>query len=135
MPKWLVKSLLIFVVFVPAAALFPLAAVALTRTPEGAETWFWIAPWSCCFWTLVYSQWSSIRVWQKAGRLKQWRDDHGGFLRTNARACGWMFGSLFFSYVSEFLLLFLARAAARPWLPLATYSPLAFCWLWRRVHA
>jgi hypothetical protein len=59
MLKWLVKSLLIFVVFVPAAALFPLAAVALTRTPEGAQVLFWCGPWSCCLYVLVYSQWSS----------------------------------------------------------------------------
>ncbi len=64
--------------------------------------------------------------------MRQWREAHGGLVHTSFFACCWMFGSLFFSYVAEFLLLFATRS--RIWLPVATYSPLAFCWLWRKAH-
>ena len=38
--------------------------------------------------------------------------------------------------LAEFLLLFADRGAAsdRAWLPVATYSPLALVWAWRRLH-
>jgi hypothetical protein len=132
MLKWLLKSFLILIIFVPFATLLPLAAMRMTRTPEGAEFWFWVAPWSCCLWVLVYSQLSSA-PWRKGGEaVRQWREAHGGLLHTSVLACGWMFGALFFSYLAEFVFLFSTRSAS--WLPAATYSPLAFCWLWRRIR-
>jgi hypothetical protein len=66
--------------------------------------------------------------------MREWRKDHGEFICTNLRATGWMFGALFFSYVAEFIPLFLGRSAARPWLPLACYFPLVPVWLWRRFY-
>jgi hypothetical protein len=45
-----------------------------------------------------------------------------------------MFVALFFRYLVEFVLLGIARRAARPWLPAATYSPLALAWFWRRFY-
>lgn len=50
------------------------------------------------------------------------------------RAAGWMFFGLVASYAAEFILLFLGRSAARPWLPLACYFPLVPVWLWRRFY-
>jgi hypothetical protein len=48
-------------------------------------------------------------------------------------ATAWTFGGLFLSYAAEFLLLFFVRGGCgRAWLPVATYSPLAFVWLRRR---
>lgn len=137
MLKWLLKSLLILIIFVPFATLLPLAAMRMMRTPEGAQVWFWIAPWSCCFWTLIYSTFSGIPWRQGAEAVRLHREAHGGLLIASAWATCWMFGALFFSYVAEFLLVFLARSGpfGRMWLPAATYSPLAFCWVWRRCRA
>ena len=120
-------------VFVPAAAGFPLAALSLCRTPGGAEAVFWLGPWSCGFWVLIYSQLSTVPWRQGAEAVRQWREVHGGLLHTSIVATGWMFGALFFSYLAEFLFIVTTRCAV--WLPVATYSPLAFCWLWRKAHA
>ena len=137
MVKWLLKSLLILAVFVPFATALPVAALWLCRTPDGAQFLFWTGPWSCCFWVLLYSQLSACPWRQGAEAVRQWREAHGGLLVTSVKATVWMFGALFASYAAEFLLLFLGRGAAfsRMWLPLFTYSPLAFAWLWRRVCA
>jgi hypothetical protein len=99
---------------------------------------FWLGPWSCCFWVLIYSQLSAAPWRQGAAAVRQWREENGGLLATSMWATAWMIGGLFFSYVAEgALLLFAGRGAAfsRMWLPVATYSPLAFCWLWRKAHA
>src|SRR5271157_995046 len=123
MPKWLLKSLLILIIFVPFATFLPLAAVAMIRSPEGAEFWFWVAPWSCCFWVLIYSTLSAC-PWRQGGQaVRQWREAHGGLLHTSFFACFWMFGALLFSYVAEAGFLFAFRSFRL--LPLATYSPLA----------
>ena len=134
----LLKSLLILAVFVPCAACLPLAAEARTRTPEGgAQVLFWAGPWSCCFWVLLYSQISAAPWRRGAEAVREWREAHGGLLVTSMWATAWMFAALFFSYLAEFVLVFLARSGSfgRMWLPAATYSPLLFGWLWRRVRA
>jgi hypothetical protein len=131
MLKWLLKSLLILAIFVPFAGCLPLAAVSLCRTPEGAQFWFWFAPWSCCFWTLIYSTLSACPWRQGAEAVRQWRAEHGGLLWQSLLGCCWMFGSLIFSYVAEFLFLVSSRRVSL--LPLASYAPLGFCWLWRKL--
>src|SRR5438876_425928 len=137
MLKWLLKSLLIVAIFVPAAAALPLAAMSLCRTPDGAMFVFWAAPWSCAFWTLIYSTLSAVPWRQGAEAVRRKREADGGLLVASVKATVWMFGALLFSYVAEFALLLAVRDAAfnRMWLPVATYSPLLLCWLWRRVHA
>jgi hypothetical protein len=137
MLKWLLKSLLVVAIFVPVATCLPLAALSLCRTPDGAMAVFWLGPWSCCFWVLIYSQLSAAPWRQGAEAVREWREAHGGLLVTSMWATAWMFAALFFSYLAEFLLVFLARSGSfdRMWLPAATYSPLLFAWLWRRVRA
>jgi hypothetical protein len=132
----LLKSLLVLAVFVPFATALPVAALWLCRTPDGAQLLFWLGPWSCCFWVLIYSTLSSAPWRQGAEAVRQWREAHGGLLVTSVKATVWMFGALFLSYLAEFLLLFADRSAASngAWLPVATYSPLAFVWAWRRLH-
>lgn len=132
MIKGLPKSLIILTAFVPVATCLPLAALSLCRTPDGAMAVFWAGPWSCCFWVLIYSQLSAAPWRQGAEAVRQWREAHGGLLVTSMKATVWMFGTLFFSYVAEGALLFTTRSFAM--LPLATYSPLAFAWFWRRVR-
>jgi hypothetical protein len=136
MLKWLLKSLLILTVFVPFATALPVAALWLCRTPDGAQVLFWTGPWSCCFWVLIYSTLSAC-PWRQGGEaVRQWREAHGGLLVTSMKATGWMFGALFFSYVAEFLMLFLVRPSpsGRALLPVFTYSPLAFAWIWRHAR-
>jgi hypothetical protein len=132
----LARSLLVLVIFVPVAAALPLAALSLCRTPDGAMVVFWAGPWSCCFWVLIYSQLSAAPWRQGAEAVRQWREAHGGLLVTSVKATVWMFGALFLSCLAEFLLLFSNRSATshRAWLPVATYSPLALVWAWRRLH-
>ena len=136
MIRWLKEMLLLNILLVPIMAFMPLVCVPLVRSPQGAQAVFWLGPLSAWFYTLVYSQWSSAMVWQRAGRLKQWRADHGRIFRTVPRACGWLFGAIFFSYAAEFLMLFLVRpsASGRALLPVFTYSPVALCWVCRRFH-
>ena len=116
MIKWLREMLLLSILLGPPMVFFPAICWLLAAHPDptAAQACFWFGPLSAGFWVLVYSQWSSAMAWQRAGRLKQWREDHGGILRTIPRACGWMFGALFFSYLAEFVLLGIARRAARP---------------------
>jgi hypothetical protein len=129
----LLKSLLILAVFVPFAMSLPVVAVWLCRTPDGAQFLFWTGPWSCCFWVLIYSQLSAAPWRRGRAAVHRWREANGGLLHTSIIATGWMFGALFCSYAAEFLLIVTTRGAV--WLPVATYSPLAFCWLWRKAHA
>ena len=136
MLKWLLKSLLILAVFVPLAAALPVAALWLCRTPDGAQFLFWTGPWSCCFWVLIYSQLSAAPWRQGAEAVHRWREANGGMLDTSIRATGWMFGALICSYVAEFTMLFLFRPSpsARTLLPVFTYSPVAFAWIWRHAR-
>jgi hypothetical protein len=113
----LIRSLRTLAVFVPVAACLPLAAMTLTRTHEGAQALFWIGPWSAAFWTLLYSQFSSAPWRQGREAVHRWREERGGLLHTSFWACAWMFGSLFFSYVAEALLIWFSRSTAL--LPLA----------------
>jgi hypothetical protein len=81
------------------------------------------------------------------GRLKQWREDHGGFLCTIPRACGWLFLGIVGSFACEILFMLAFRAVAwqssvearlRLWLclfPFASHAPLLPAWLWRRFYA
>ena len=130
--KGLLRSLLILLIFIPAAAAFPIAAVRLSRTPGGAEFLFWCGPWSCCICVLIYSTLSAV-PWRDGGQaVRQHREARGGLLVASAWATCWMFGALFASYGAELILIFFTRRFTL--MPIATYSPLAYCWLWRKVH-
>ena len=137
---------------VAPVVLAALPLVLIAKNPNDdfsglAQLFFWTAPLSCAFWTLVYSQWSSARAWQKMGRLHEWREDHGGLLVTVTKATAWMFLGLFGSFLCEIAFLIAFRrvpyamfdgtARLRLWFalfPLACYFPLVPTWLWRRRH-
>jgi hypothetical protein len=133
----LIRFLLTAAIAIPLMAAFPLAAVALSRAPTGAQILFWAGPWSAAFYTLIYSVLSAA-PWRLGGAaVRQWRYEQGGLLVTSLHATGWMFFGLIASYAADFLMLFLVRPSpsGRALLPLFTYSPVAFCWCWRRIHA
>jgi hypothetical protein len=128
--RTLFKFLLTAAIAIPLMVVFPIAAVALSRSPEGAQVLFWAGPWSAAFYTLIYSVLSSV-PWRQGGEaVRQHREAHGGLLVASMWATGWMFFGLFGSYFAEAALMFTTRRFAI--LPLATYSPLFACWLWRR---
>jgi hypothetical protein len=135
--RTLFKFLLTAAIAIPLMVVFPIAAVALSRSPEGAQVLFWAGPWSAAFYTLIYSVLSSVPWRQGSRAVHEYREAHGGLLAASMWATAWMFFGLFASYAAEFLMIFLVRPSpsSRMLLPLFTYSPLAFCWLWRRVHA
>lgn len=149
MIKWLKEMLLLNILLVPPMLLFPalclLPLFAAHPDPGWAQVCFWFGPLSAAFWTLIYSQWSSAMVWQRMGRLHEWRRDHGGLLVTVTRATAWIFLGLFGSYLCEIAFLIAFRrvpytvfdgtARLRLWFalfPLACYFPLFATWVWRR---
>jgi hypothetical protein len=132
MLKWLLRSLLVLFIFIPVAAAMPLAALVLSRTPGGAELVFWAGPWSAAFWVLIYSQISLVPWREGAAAVHQWRAEHGGLLVASMWATAWMFGALICSYIAEFLFIFTTRNFS--WMPCATFSPIFFCWCWRKAR-
>src|ERR1019366_4828489 len=105
MIRWLKEMLLLNLLLVPPMVFFPAICWLLAAHPDptAAQACFWFGPLSAGFWVLVYSQWSSAMAWQRMGRLKQWREDHGGFLCTIPRACGWLFLGIVGSFACEIL--------------------------------
>ena len=152
----IVNLLVLNLILVPFMVLAPLVLVLLplvliAKNPNDdfsglAQLFVWTAPLSCAFWTLVYSQWSSAMAWQRMGRLKTWRRDHGGLLVTVTKAMLWMLFGLFGSFLSEiaFLIAFrlavptlVTSGALYAWFvlfPFSTYAPLFATWAWRRRY-
>jgi hypothetical protein len=131
--RHLVGTLLLALMLVPFAFFFPALFLLAPNEPDARVLIFFAAPLSAGVVTLIYSQWSSVHAWNRMGRLGHWREDHGGIVRTVPRACGWLFGSIFFSFIAEFAFVFSFRSAPFGMLVLATYSPIFFCWCWRRT--
>ena len=152
----IVELLVLNFILVPFMVLAPLVLVVLplvliAKNPNDdfsglAQLFVWTAPLSCAFWTLVYSQWTSVRAWQRMGRLKTWRRDHGGLLVTVTKAMLWMLFGLFGSFLSEIAFLIAFRLAVSTlvtsgalyaWFvlfPFSTYTPLFATWAWRRRY-
>jgi hypothetical protein len=136
--KWLVqsllKSLLIFVVFIPFATFMPIATVWLCRTPWGGQIVFWVAPWSACFWALVLTVFVGSKFWRGRGQVLTWRASRGGYVRSCLKSTGVMFLCLALSYAAEFsyILLVPPSPAARQFLPVAIYAPVALAVLWAK---
>ena len=145
MMRWLKDMLLLNILLVPPMLLFPAICLTLAPHPDplAAQLCFLFGPLSAGFYVLVYSQWSSAHAWNKMGRLKQWREDHGGFLCTIPRACGWLLFGIVGSFAAEvgFCLAFRfvphCESRLGLWMalfPFAAYFPLVPTWLWRRRH-
>jgi len=145
MIRWLKEMLLLNILLVPLMVLFPAICWLLAAHPDptAALALFWFAPLSAGFYVLVYSQWSSAHAWNKMGRLRQWREDHGGFLCMIPRACGWLLVGIVGSFLCEVAFAvafrFVPHCESRLglWMalfPFAAYFPLVPTWLWRRRH-
>lgn len=138
MLKWLLKSLLksllILIALVVASATLPFASFWLCRNPVGAQVFFWVAPWTCAFWTLLASVLIGSRFWRGAESVKAWRAARGGFLKSHLKSTGLMFAGLFLSYGCEFAFIFLVppSPSALQLLPIVSYAPVALAVLWAK---
>jgi hypothetical protein len=133
-------------IFVPLLTVFPILSLAtpfiICLHPSRynylfAEVSFWGGPWGCAFWMIFASPVArSRRLWKKAGySVHEWREDHGGYLRTLSSSVGWMFFALFFSMFAELVLFFvvwkfdLGGLLFVSVLPFCTFSPMCISWL------
>jgi hypothetical protein len=134
--KWLLsfllQRLLILIVLVVASAILPLASFWLVRDPLGGQLFFWAAPWTCAFWTLLASVLIGSRFWRGSGAVKAWRAARGGYLRSCLKSTAVMFLALFASYAFEFaVILLLPRSpTSLRLLVLAAYAPAGIAALW-----
>jgi hypothetical protein len=135
MLKWLLKSLFILIALVVASATLPFASVWLCRDPVGGQVFFWVAPWTCAFWSILAYNLIGSKFWRGREAVEEWRARRGGYLRSVAKGTAWMFASLFFSYACEFayIVLMSPSPAAMRFLPAATYAPVAFTF-WRAAR-
>jgi hypothetical protein len=139
MLKWLLifllQRLLILIVLVVASAILPFASFWLVRDPVGGQIFFWAAPWTCAFWSILAYNLIGSKFWRGREAVEEWRARRGGYLRSVAKGTAWMFASLFFSYACEFAYIFLMSPspAAMQFLPAATYAPVAFTY-WRAAR-
>jgi len=131
--RHLAGTTLIALALVPLGLFFPVLFIFPPQNTDARVAMFFFAPISCGVIVLIYSQLSSVHAWNRIGRLKEWREDHGGIFATVSRATGWLFGSIFLSFTAEFAFIFIFSSAQFRWLALATYSPLFFCWCWRKT--
>jgi hypothetical protein len=132
MLKSLLNSLLILIALVVASAILPFASFWLCHDPLGGQVFFWVAPWTCAFWTLLASVLIGSRFWRGKGTVKAWRAARGGSVRSAGKSTAWMFFGLFASYAAQFAVVLLLPASplARALFPLATYSPAIFAAMW-----
>ena len=136
MLKWLLKSLLksllILIVLVVASATLPFASFWLCRNPAGAQVFFWVAPWTCAFWSILAYNLIGSKFWRGREAVQEWRARRGGYLRSVAKGTAWMFASLFFSYAAELAVVFTIppNPVLMHWFPVITYSPVIFTILW-----
>jgi hypothetical protein len=134
--KWLLKfvlqRLLVLILLVAASVILPVASFWLVRDPVGGQGFFWAAPWTCAFWSILAYNLIGSKFWRGREAVKEWWARRGGYVRSVAKGTAWMFVSLFFSYACEFTYIFLLppSPAAKQLLPAATYAPVVFTLLW-----
>jgi hypothetical protein len=129
--RHLLVNTLIVVALLIASATLPFASVWLCRDPVGGQIFFWLAPWTCAFWSIIAYNLIGSKFWRGREAVVEWRARRGGYLRSVAKSTVWMFASLFFSYVCEFGVLWKTHSPG--WMSAAAYFPVAFtaAWCWR----
>ena len=132
---FLLRRLIILFLLVVASAILPVASFWLVRNPVGGQVFFWAAPWTCAFWSILAYNLIGSKFWRGREAVEEWRARRGGYLRSVAKGTTWMFASLFFSYACEFAYIFLVppSPAAMQFLPVVTYVPVAFT-VWRSAR-
>ena len=75
----------------------------MTTLRRWARCCFVIGPLSCAFYMLFVVHCPAVHRARLEGRLATWRESEGGIVHTVLKSCAYMFGSLFASFVAEFL--------------------------------
>ena len=142
MLKWLLKALLerllILIALVFVSVILPFVSVWLVHDTLGGQVVFWVAPWTCAFWTLLASVLIGSRFWRGKDQVLAWRKERGGYLRSFLKSTAVMFLALFASYACEVaVILLLPRSpTSLRLLVFAAYAPAgiaALCSAFRRV--
>src|SRR5271170_2311580 len=78
-----------------------------------AVAYFFVGPFACAFWMAILCHFHSIRQAVRENRTSTWKEDHGGFIRTNIKATTYMIGGFFGSVLAE-VVFFVAGMALLP---------------------
>lgn len=108
--KWALTQALLFLGIVTfglsAPLLFTAGAEWLAwRYPAYASIWavayLFAGPFACTFWMILICHWPAIRRARRAGRLRAWREDEGGYIRTMGKSFCFMILGFFGSAAAE----------------------------------
>jgi len=141
---WALLEILYFFALIAFALIAPCiftvgAEYLAWRYPQYASTWavvyLFVGPLACAIWMVFICHWHTVRRARKEGRLRTWRQDEGGYIRTMGKSLWFMFtgfcGSVLaeaaitiaahkYGIIPHHLILFFAVA------PFAVFAP---CWL------
>lgn len=129
--KVIVAQALIFAVLISAPVLVELLPLTLIyKNPNGNFAWleqtiFYVAPWSCAVYMVIICHLHSVRFWQKAGRVNEWREAHPHKL---LKSFGFLALGLVGSYAAELVYIFVMQSApdVTAWFiffPVASFAP------------
>ena len=116
--KWAIMQALILLGMLAfglsAPLLFTLGAEWIAwRYPDYASTWavvyMFAGPFACTIWMILVCHWPTIQRARRAGRLRTWRDDEGGYIRTMGKSFCFMFLGFFGSAAAEGFLVYAAH--------------------------
>lgn len=148
--RFLWRSLLwlIFLFFAPILYLtVPFVLIALephAYFPVLALVYMALGPFVCAFWMVVCCHLPTVRKAHREGRLREWRDDAGGYRSTIPKAFAFMCMGLVGSIFSEVVFCALFRVPSRsPWsaamyfaaAPFATFAPVILLWIIRWMRS
>jgi|SRR5215469_6449053 len=88
--KFVLERLLILFLLVIASAVLPVASFWLVRDPLGGQLFFWAAPWTCAFWSILAYNLIGSKFWRGREAVEEWRARRGGYLRSVAKGTTWM---------------------------------------------
>jgi hypothetical protein len=97
-----------------APLLFTVGAEWLAwQYPAYASTWaviyMFAGPFACTFWMILICHWPAIQRARRAGRLRTWREDEGGYIRTMGKSFCFMIFGFFGSVLAEGALMYAAH--------------------------
>jgi hypothetical protein len=116
--KWALTQVLlllgILIFGLSAPVLFTVGAMWLAwRYPQYASTWavvyLFVGPLACAIWMVFICHWHTVRRARKEGRLRTWRQDEGGYIRTVGKSFCFMIAGFFGSALAESVLTYTAH--------------------------
>jgi hypothetical protein len=116
--KWVLMRALVLLAFLmfglSAPLLFTVGAEWLAwRYPQYASMWavayMFLGPFACMFWMILICHWQTIQRARRAGRLRTWREDEGGYIRTMGKSFCFMILGFLGSALAEGALIYAAH--------------------------